>query len=174
MTGPPPQGDYNKGAGMIIFDVVTVSVATMVVAIRFVVRIWISKCLGWDDWTILAAAVRPSATTISRCLHSAVGKLHWWCLGSCDDSLWFRAVHVLPQPTPAPRIQEIRLWRMDPDLCDPDVHQSLDLPILAAYTGYQSPHPPPTSRCRLLGSLERRSHSLVDLSVHSSGRSLEH
>jgi len=28
-----------------------------VVAIRFAVRIWISKCLGWDDWTILAAAV---------------------------------------------------------------------------------------------------------------------
>lgn len=42
---------------MIIFDVVTVSVATIVVALRFAVRIWISKCLGWDDWAILAAAV---------------------------------------------------------------------------------------------------------------------
>lgn len=58
MSGPPPQGDYSKGPAIIIFDVVTVSIATIVVGIRFAVRIWISKCLGWDDWTILAAAVR--------------------------------------------------------------------------------------------------------------------
>ena len=56
-TGPPPQGDYSRGTAIIGFDVVTVSVATIVVAIRFGVRTWISKCLGWDYWTILAAAV---------------------------------------------------------------------------------------------------------------------
>jgi hypothetical protein len=173
MTGPPPQGDYSKGPAMIIFDVVTVSVATIVVAIRFAVRIWISKCLGWDDWTILAAAVRRSVSYFSHCLQSAVGELHRWRLGSSGDSLWFRAVYVLPQPTSAPRIREIRVWRVDPDLCDPDVHQSVDLPILAAHTGYQSPDPPSTSRCRLLGGLERRPHSYVDLPVHSGGRSLE-
>ena len=61
MKGPPPQGDYSKGTSIIIFDVVTVSIATIVVALRFAVRIWISKRLGWDDWTILAAAVRKRA-----------------------------------------------------------------------------------------------------------------
>lgn len=110
---------------------------------------------------------------MSSRLQSIVGELHRWRLGSSGDPLWIRAVLVLSKQTPAPRIREIRVWRMDSDLCDPDVHQSVNLPILAAHPGYQSPHPPSTSRCRLLGSLERRPHSHVDLSVHSGGCSLE-
>lgn len=42
---------------MIIAGSLTVALATLFVALRFAVRIWTVKAVGWDDWTILFAAV---------------------------------------------------------------------------------------------------------------------
>lgn len=56
-SGPPPEGDVDKGAALIIGGSVTVAVATLFVALRFCVRIWITKSVWWDDWTILFAII---------------------------------------------------------------------------------------------------------------------
>lgn len=58
--GPPPQGDINKGPTLIAATCVVDGVTAIAVALRFFVRIRITKALGWDDWTILFAIVSPS------------------------------------------------------------------------------------------------------------------
>ena len=56
--GPPPEGDVDKGPALIIASCVTIFIIVLVVILRFMVRIWVSKAIGWDDWTILFAVVR--------------------------------------------------------------------------------------------------------------------
>lgn len=56
-TGPPPEGNVNQAPAIIIAGSITVAVATLFVVLRFIVRIWIVKAVGWDDWTILFAIV---------------------------------------------------------------------------------------------------------------------
>ncbi|KAL8961378.1 MAG: hypothetical protein Q9193_002057 [Seirophora villosa] len=55
--GPPPYGNDNKGAAIIIGGCITVALATLFVVLRFIVRIWVVKAVWWDDWTILFAAL---------------------------------------------------------------------------------------------------------------------
>ena len=57
-TGPPPEGDIDKGPILIIATWVVVGVTAIIVALRWSVRIWITKNVWWDDWTILFAIVR--------------------------------------------------------------------------------------------------------------------
>ena len=54
----PAGGDQNKGLTLVAFDITFISVTTLVVALRLFTRKFISKCLGWDDWTIVMAWVR--------------------------------------------------------------------------------------------------------------------
>ncbi|KAL8700527.1 MAG: hypothetical protein Q9201_005402 [Fulgogasparrea decipioides] len=54
---PPPEGNVNKAPVMIIAGSITVALATLFVLLRFIVRTWITKAVGWDDWTILFAAI---------------------------------------------------------------------------------------------------------------------
>ncbi|KAL8736144.1 MAG: hypothetical protein Q9181_002509 [Wetmoreana brouardii] len=54
---PPPEGNVNKAPAMIIAGSITVALATLFVLLRFIVRKCIVKAIGWDDWTILFAAV---------------------------------------------------------------------------------------------------------------------
>lgn len=55
VTGPPPWGDVNKGLGVIITTSIIVRLTAVVVALRWSVRLWITKKVWWDDWTILFA-----------------------------------------------------------------------------------------------------------------------
>lgn len=48
----------NQGAGLIAATIALVGTTAVFVAARFVVRFWIVKDIGWDDWTILLAMVR--------------------------------------------------------------------------------------------------------------------
>ena len=56
--GPPPEGDVNAGPALIIASCITIIVIILFVTLRYIVRIWITKAVGWDDWTILFAVVR--------------------------------------------------------------------------------------------------------------------
>ena len=57
-TGPPPlHGDENRQAGIIATTFVVTVLACLAVALRMVTRIWIVRSVGWDDYTILCAAV---------------------------------------------------------------------------------------------------------------------
>lgn len=54
---PPVEGDVDKRVALAIMIIVPATFSTIVVATRFATRIWISKALGWDDWTIFFASV---------------------------------------------------------------------------------------------------------------------
>lgn len=58
--GPPQEGDVNKGPALIIASCISIFIIILFVVLRFSVRIWISKAIGWDDWTILFAVVRSA------------------------------------------------------------------------------------------------------------------
>ncbi len=57
-TSPPSDGDVNKGPAIVVALIVIITVTPIVVALRWSVRIWITKKVWWDDWTILFAIVR--------------------------------------------------------------------------------------------------------------------
>ena len=55
---PPAEGNVNKGIAMNAVTAIIVGLTAIVVALRFAVRIGITKILWWDDWTILFAIVK--------------------------------------------------------------------------------------------------------------------
>ena len=57
--GPPAEGDANQSTSIRIYTTILITFTIVIVALRFVVRKWITKIIGWDDWTILLAIVRP-------------------------------------------------------------------------------------------------------------------
>lgn len=50
--------DVNQGIGLNVSTIVLLALTAIIVAMRFAVRVWIVKDVGWDDWTILFALVR--------------------------------------------------------------------------------------------------------------------
>lgn len=54
---PPLEGNQDKAPAIIIVATILVTLTTLFVLVRFAVRIWIVKAVGWDDWTILFAEV---------------------------------------------------------------------------------------------------------------------
>ena len=57
--GPPAEGDANQSTSIRIYTTILITFTISIVALRFVVRKWITKIIGWDDWTILFAIVEP-------------------------------------------------------------------------------------------------------------------
>lgn len=57
--GPPAEGDANQSTSIRIYTTILITFTIVVVALRFAVRKWITKIIGWDDWTILLAIVKP-------------------------------------------------------------------------------------------------------------------
>ena len=56
--GPvPSDGDVSMGAGILATTIIVTILADTVVALRFIVRKWIVKNIGWDDWCILGAVL---------------------------------------------------------------------------------------------------------------------
>ena len=61
-TGPPPpSGGDNRNLGPIVVGVnwMVFGPATILVCLRLGTRTWITRNLGWDDFTILLAHVSP-------------------------------------------------------------------------------------------------------------------
>ena len=57
-TGLPLQ-DENRQPGIIVTTIVVTVLADLVVGLRMMVRKWVVRSIGWDDWAIIAAAVSP-------------------------------------------------------------------------------------------------------------------
>ena len=57
---PPPGGDERRGNAIIVAKQLLTWPSLVLVILRFYTRIFISKCIGWDDWTILLATVDTS------------------------------------------------------------------------------------------------------------------
>ena len=54
---PPPDGDVHRGNGIAATALVDTIFAVFVVALRVITRIRIVRNVGWDDYTIIGAAV---------------------------------------------------------------------------------------------------------------------
>ena len=90
-TDAPPEGDISKGPAFIIALCVVVTVTLIVVILRCSVRLWITKNVWWDDWTIILAMVSSiSVISIDTDSNQFIGgQPHWHRLGLCGDTLWF-------------------------------------------------------------------------------------
>lgn len=73
--GPPAEGDANQSTSIRIYTAALTSFTIIIVALRFMVRKWITKIIGWDDWTILLALVgrvplirKPGDRGVPTCL----------------------------------------------------------------------------------------------------------
>ena len=63
---PPSPGEGNLQPGIIVTTLIVTVLVDTVVALRLVTRKWIVKSIGWDDWTIIMAAVSPRAYIIQK------------------------------------------------------------------------------------------------------------
>ena len=54
---PPPFGDKNASAGIVATAILLFVLCIILVALRFMTRIWIVKRVGLDDWCIFFAMV---------------------------------------------------------------------------------------------------------------------
>lgn len=55
--GPPAEGNANRSTSIRIYTTILITFTIGIVTLRFTVRKWITKMIGWDDWTILLAIV---------------------------------------------------------------------------------------------------------------------
>ncbi|KAL8634800.1 MAG: hypothetical protein Q9228_007637 [Teloschistes exilis] len=56
--GPPPQdGDRNRASEILVLDGVIFGISWSMVFLRIFTRTWITRNLGWDDATIVVAAI---------------------------------------------------------------------------------------------------------------------
>lgn len=142
--GPPPEGDVNQKTPIIIYIVILIFATILIVTLRFIVRIFITKVIGWDDWTILFALVGPLPLKISllrhRLISKVVGQRNRLWTSPRGDALWFWAASILPYKVAAYRIPEIRLWGMDSDLCYFNVDKSLNMSFFEADSRHKSTH----------------------------------
>lgn len=64
VSGLSPQtGGEDRGAAIIATTIVVTFLAFLAVALRFATRIWIVRSIGWDDYTILMAALGDFIST---------------------------------------------------------------------------------------------------------------
>ena len=66
----------NQGGGIIASEVITTFLTSFTVALRFATRIWIVRNIGWDDYTILFAAIGKiiGAGLVSAEVHYGFGR----------------------------------------------------------------------------------------------------
>jgi hypothetical protein len=57
---PPAPGEGNRQPGIVATTIIVTVLADIFVVLRLIVRKWVTKSIGWDDWTIIAAAVGRS------------------------------------------------------------------------------------------------------------------
>lgn len=75
--------DGNRQAGIIVTTIVVTVLADFVVGLRMMVRKWVVKNIGWDDWTIVAAVVSPAINILNQRLTSRA-----YSLGSPSGWPW--------------------------------------------------------------------------------------
>ena len=140
---PPAEGDADQSTAIRIYPGTLIAFTILIVLLRLIVRKWITKIIGWDDWTILLALVslfgQYSQNHILLRLYTG-----WECnrlrIGSCRNTLWLWETTILPHKQRSDQVSQIRIWRMDPDIRYFDVDQSLNMPFPKAHPRHQNPH----------------------------------
>ena len=107
LGGPPAEGDVDQSTAIRIYTGTLIAFTIVIVLLRLVVRKWITKIIGWDDWTILLALVGlfiqdPHNRSVLR-LFTA-----WKCnrlrIGSCRNTLWLWETTILPHKVGSDRV----------------------------------------------------------------------
>ena len=65
LSPSPEGGDEDIGYKLVAVAVATISIASVIVAIRLYVRIKIARAVGWDDWFMLLSLVDSVNPTLS-------------------------------------------------------------------------------------------------------------
>ena len=76
---PPVGGDRDRSPALTIMVIVVMSMTIPVVSLRMVTRKFLTRNVGWDDWTIVLAEVNPFFSTCSfkiSCINSMVDWLN--------------------------------------------------------------------------------------------------
>ena len=99
LGGPPAEGDADLSTAIRIYTGILIAFTILIVLLRLMVRKWITKIIGWDDWTILLALVgffehnSQSGGVLKPCVA-------WECnrfrIGPCRNTLWLRETTILP------------------------------------------------------------------------------
>ena len=53
----PPGGRQNKGTSFLVIALTCTIIASIVVALRVYIRVWVKRTYGWDDGFIVASLV---------------------------------------------------------------------------------------------------------------------
>ena len=54
---PPVDGNQNRTGEVLAMVIAAQVITSLVVSLRMFTRTFLAKCVGWDDWTIIAAWV---------------------------------------------------------------------------------------------------------------------
>ena len=136
LGGPPAEGDADLSTAIRIYTGILIAFTIIIVLLRLMVRKWITKIIGWDDWTILLALVRSFSHDFQS---YGVLRLHtaWECnrfrIGPCRNTLWLWETTILPYKVGSYRVPQIRISGMDPDIRYFDVDQGLNMPFPKAH-----------------------------------------
>ncbi len=144
------------------------------VGLRMYTRIFLTESARWDDWTIvLALVLRSLLGNPSTYTNLDKAWYHYRCwFGLSRNPLRLRTASILPQRSPDPRVQEIRLWRMDSDFLHLDGHLGVDLSAPTTYLSQQAHHKAHPVPRVIPGCIEHRTISSLDLAMLPSGWSL--
>ena len=143
LGGPPAEGDADQSTAIKIHTGTLIAFTSLIVLLRLMVRKWITKIIGWDDWTILLALVGLFGQNSQN---RGVLRLYtaWGCnrlrIGSCRNTLWLWETTILAHKVEFDRVPQICIWRMDPDIRYFDVDQGLNMHFPTAHPRHQSAH----------------------------------
>ena len=143
LGSPPAEGDANQSTAIRIYTGTLIAFTIVIVLLRFVVRKWITRIIGWDDWTILLALVGLFSQDFPN-RRVLILLTAWKCdrlrIGTCRNTLWLRETTILPHKVGSDRVPQVCIRRMDPDIRYFDVDQGLNMPFPKAHPRHQNPH----------------------------------
>lgn len=165
---PPAPGEENRQPGIIVTTIIVTVLADIFVGLRLIVRKWVTKSIGWDDWTIIAAAVSRHSLLSSSQADIRVliaGYYHRVRPGRCGGSLRLRTTQDRSYKTGIYRLYEILLRRVDPNIRDPHVYKGLHLLVPPQNRDQQDIHSVPTTLDWSSGSEQHHLDYPMDCSV---------
>jgi hypothetical protein len=139
---PPPAGDQSQGWALLSVCWAFVAAAVVTTLLRVWVRVRLTRNLGWDDYTMIAAIVRISQFRTSQTSSGAGISLsikldsdnhpHWRRSHYLRSHPWrFRPPQLLLAAISKALLCSHWLGRLDPDIHHLDADQDQHLSILA-------------------------------------------
>ena len=125
----------NWGTPIIALTAFFLVLVLLFLFLRIATRVWIVRSFWWDDFAIILAVVTSQSHRVNLVTHKAIARNHnWRGPRLCRSQLRIRQTPTIPHALPPARVQKIHVWRMDPDIRDLDVDESLHMSLPDANT----------------------------------------